>query len=69
MYVYEPLTTSPVAANGACGKGRQYTHRCQDLNRRDGVQDQLSTSSFDASIKGDELDSTVQLPNFRLVVA
>ena len=35
--VNEPLTTSPVAANGACGKGRQYTHRCQGLNRRDGV--------------------------------
>ena len=27
------------------------------------------TSNFDASIKGDELDSTVQLPNFRSVVA
>ena len=48
-------------------KGRQYTHRCRGLNRRD--EDRLSTSCFDASIKGDELDSTVQLPNFRSVVA
>ena len=32
----EPLTTSPVA-DGACGKGCQYTHRCQGLSRRDGV--------------------------------
>ena len=27
-----------------------------------------STSNFDASIKGDKLDSTVQLPTFRSVV-
>ena len=59
--------------------GHQYSvctvykpYGCQCLNHRDGVCDRLSIStvtSFDASIIGDELNTVVQLPNFRLLVA
>ena len=55
-------------------RGRLYSvrtvykpHGCRRLNHGDGVRDRLT--SLDASITGDELDSAVQLPNFRSLVA
>ena len=82
LYYNENLTTFQWL-HSSCGvwygNGCQYSvctiykpHRCRHLNRRDGVWDRLSISivtSFDASITGDEFDSTLQLPSVRLVAA
>ena len=68
-YYMKNLTTSPVVLMVYVVKGRQYTHRCRRLNHKDDQRSTLIGTNFDASITGHEFDSTVQLPNFRLVVA
>ena len=76
MIMYEPLTISPVAAqcNGACGKRSsiEYVHIGQCWPQKSWRWRQRSTLNLDSDKfrcfnHRDELDSTVFLPNFRLV--
>ena len=76
IFTYEPLTISPVAAqcNGACGK--RSSIECVHIDRcwpqkswRWRLRSTLNLDSdkFRCFNHRDELDSTVFLPNFRLV--
>ena len=76
ILIYEHLTISPVAAqcNGACGKRSsiEYVHIdqcCPQKSWRWRLRSTLNLGSdrFRCFNRRDELDSTVFLPNFRLV--